>query len=50
MTQAEQPVEDRDEGTYASFETADGDLVIYSRDDPTAWYQSDTVAAVDDWQ
>lgn len=38
------------DGTFASFETADGDLVIYDRQEPTTWFQSDTVSDVQDWR
>jgi len=37
-------------GSFASFETAEGDLVIYNRGDPTSWFQSDTVTEVQDWR
>jgi len=33
-------------GKYGSFETDDGATVLYDRDEPTAWLQSDTVAEV----
>lgn len=33
---------------YGSFETADGATVLYDRDDPTAWLESDTVVRVRD--
>ena len=33
--------EDPGERRYASIETADGDLVIYDYDRPTAWLQTD---------
>ena len=33
---------------YGSFETADGGTVLYDRDDPTAWLESDTVVRVQD--
>jgi hypothetical protein len=39
-----------EQGSFASFETADGDLVIYDRGDPTSWYQSDTVTEIQDWR
>jgi hypothetical protein len=31
---------------YGSFETDEGETVLYDRDEPTAWLQSDTVAEV----
>jgi hypothetical protein len=39
--------EPEQDARYASFETAEGDLVLYDRDDPTAWLQSDTVVTAD---
>lgn len=33
---------------YDSFETADGTTVLYDRDEPTAWLQSDTTVRVRD--
>ena len=37
-------------GSFASFETAEGDLVIYDRGDPTSWFQSDTVTEVQNYR
>jgi hypothetical protein len=31
---------------YGSFETDEGETVLYDRDEPTAWLQSDTTAEV----
>jgi hypothetical protein len=31
---------------YGSFETSEGETVVYDRDEPTAWLQSDTVTTV----
>jgi hypothetical protein len=31
---------------YGSFETEDGDTVLYDRDEPTAWLQSDRTVRV----
>jgi len=31
---------------YGTFETDDGDVIIYDRDEPSAWLQSDTVRDV----
>jgi hypothetical protein len=51
MSSSEGTVTDGEQGgRYASFTTADGDLVVYTRDEPTSWYQSDTVADVSDWR
>ena len=33
---------------YGSFETDEGETVLYDRDEPTAWLQSDTTARVRD--
>jgi len=38
-----QPVPDR----YAALETGDGDVVIYDRETPSAWLQSDAVVDPD---
>lgn len=32
---------------YAALETGDGDVVIYDRDVPSAWLQSDSVVDTD---
>lgn len=33
---------------YGAIETGDGDVVIYDRDEGTAWLQSDTALALDE--
>lgn len=35
-----------DGGTICAVETVEGDLLVYDRDEPEAWLQSDTVAAL----
>ena len=35
------------EEQYGQFETEDGDLIVYDRDDETAWLQSDTASPVE---
>jgi hypothetical protein len=40
--QAEQ-YDSESRGKYGTFKTGSGDVVIYDRDSPTAWLQSDTV-------
>ena len=43
---AEQPgLEEREQ--YGSFETDAGEFVMYDRDHPTAWVQSDTLVQVE---
>ena len=32
---------------YGEFETDDGDLIVYDRDDKAAWLQSNTVSPVE---
>lgn len=32
---------------YGEFETDDGDLIVYDRDDKSAWVQSNTVTPVE---
>lgn len=32
---------------YASFETSDGQVVLYDREDPTSWLQTDTLVAIE---
>lgn len=45
------PTTDTPDGTtderYGAFETGDGGLVVYDRDEPTAWIQSDYAVDVD---
>jgi hypothetical protein len=42
---AEQPGPEQDE-QYGSFETNEGETVVYDRDRPTAWVQTDTLVQV----
>lgn len=42
-TDTEEPDEDR----YATIETGDGDLVIYDREETTAWLQADHTVDVE---
>jgi hypothetical protein len=35
-----------DDERYGAIETGDGDVVIYDRDNQTAWLQSDTAVSV----
>ena len=35
-------------GRYGAFETADGDTVLYDREDGTAWIQSDYAVDFED--
>lgn len=37
---------EHDDERYGAIETGDGDVVIYDRDNETAWLQSDTAVAV----
>lgn len=33
---------------YGRFETRDGRLVVYERDNPNAWIRSDTISALEE--
>jgi hypothetical protein len=37
-----------DDERYGAIETGDGDVVIYDRDNETAWLQSDTTVPLDE--
>jgi hypothetical protein len=37
---------EHDDERYGAIKTGDGDVVIYDRDNETAWLQSDTAVAV----
>jgi len=44
--QMESQTDTADDERYGAIETGDGDVVIYDRDNQTAWLQSDTAVSV----
>jgi len=48
MTEIRTEVETAQLTNYGTFRTSDGDVVVYDRDNPDAWIQSDVAVLADE--